>query len=127
MGEGFPRVVGVTVRRSSAKATRNLIVPITELEIGQSARVAYVNCRNDGQMHKLNGLQIRPGSTIKLHQRSPCSVVECEGAHIAMDDEIVENICVWANNGQATPVADELVELDQSPGKWWQRSLFSRR
>lgn len=112
--------------RQSAKTTRNLIVPITELEIGQSARIAYVNCRDDGQMHKLSSLQIRPGSTIKLHQRSPCSVIECEGASIALDDEILSSICVWSNTSQFKPETEEPVPVQDIPRGWWGKRRGAR-
>ena len=70
---------------------------MVELEVGQSARVAYINCENDQQLHKMDGLRIRPGVTVTLHQRYPAHVVECEGGNIAMDEEIASNICVWRN------------------------------
>ena len=63
--------------------------------MGQSARVAYVNCKSDQQLHKIDSLHIRPGVVVTLHQRYPSYVVECEGSNIAMDEEIVSNICVW--------------------------------
>jgi DtxR family Mn-dependent transcriptional regulator len=70
-------------------------VPLTELEVGESARIAYVNCRNDQQLHRIEGLQIRPGVKIKLHQKYPSFVIECEGASIALDREVADNICLW--------------------------------
>ena len=104
--------------RQSAKTARNLIVPITELKVGESARVAYVNCGDDGQLHKLSGLQIRPGSTIKLHQRSPCSVIECEGTSIALDDDILSSISVWSNTSQFQPNTEDPVAVRGVPGGW---------
>ena len=104
--------------RNSVKMTPNLVSPVTEMEIGQSARIAYINCRDDRQMHRLNGQQIRPGTVIKLHQKYPCFVVECENANIALDEEIVSNICVWSNAPQLQPSRKKL----KAPGKkrrWW--------
>ena len=112
--------------RQSAKTTQNLIIPITELEIGQSARIAYVNCRDDGQMHKLSSLQIRPGSTIKLHQRSPCSVIECEGASIALDDEILSSIRVWSNTSQFQSEAEDPIQVQNIPRGWWGKRRGAR-
>ncbi|MBU0698618.1 MAG: metal-dependent transcriptional regulator [Proteobacteria bacterium] len=107
--------------RHSAKTSQNLVVPLRELEIGQSARVAYINCGDDGQMHRLFGLQIRPGIMIKLHQRYPCCVVECEDASIALDDEIASSICVWANTPQYQPEIKTPVKLQGNHGRRWRR------
>ena len=69
---------------------------LLRLQVGNEAKVAYINCADNRTMHKLNGLQLRPGSVIKMNQRYPCYVIECEGAVIALDEEIGENIKVWA-------------------------------
>ncbi|MEE8399640.1 MAG: metal-dependent transcriptional regulator [Desulfobacterales bacterium] len=123
---GMPIPAGDCCQKSSRNA-QNQVIPLSELEIGQEAKVAYINSRHDDrQMHMLDSLQIKPRTLVKIHQRYPCFVVECEGAHIAMDDDIVENICVWSNNGQVTPAEGKAVKLDERRQKWWQRSVFSR-
>lgn len=91
-GSSIPQ--GECCKISSRTAHRS-VVPLTELEVGQSARVAYINCKSDQQLHKIDGLRIRPGVTVTLHQRYPAYVIECEESNIAMDEKIVSNICVW--------------------------------
>ena len=91
---GMPIPQGQCCRRSSRTA-QSSVIPLVELAIGQSARVAYINCKSDQQLHKIDGLCIRPGAIVTLHQRYPTYVIECEGSNIAMDEEIVSNICVW--------------------------------
>jgi DtxR family Mn-dependent transcriptional regulator len=91
---GFPIPEGECCR-VSARYVRKLIVPLTELKIGQSARVAYVYTKSDQQLHRLTSLQIRPGKLVKLHQAYPSYVIECEGASIALDDEVARSINVW--------------------------------
>ncbi|MFC1675479.1 metal-dependent transcriptional regulator [Planctomycetota bacterium] len=81
--------------KSSAKTAHSSVIPLAELETGQSARIAYVNCKSDRQLHKINGLNLRPGVTATLHQKYPTFVVECEGSNIAMDEKIASSICVW--------------------------------
>jgi DtxR family Mn-dependent transcriptional regulator len=63
--------------------------------MGESARIAYVNCRSDRQLHKINGLCLRPGAIATLHEKHPTFVVECEDSNIAMDPQMASNICVW--------------------------------
>ncbi|MBW8039101.1 MAG: metal-dependent transcriptional regulator [Planctomycetes bacterium] len=91
---GMPIPQGQCCRRS-ARTAQSSVVPLVELEVGQSARVAYINCKSDQQLHKIDSLCIRPGAVVTLHQRYPTYVIECEGSNIAMDEEIVSNICVW--------------------------------
>ena len=81
--------------KQSARTVESKVSPLIESKIGQSARIAYVNCKNDQQLHKIDGLQIRPNVIVKLHQTYPSYVIECEGAYIALDKEIVSNIFVW--------------------------------
>ena len=88
----------------ASKSALSLIIPLTDLKPGESARIAYINCRNDQQIHKLEGLCIRPGVMVKLHQDFPTYVIECEGSSIALDKGVVANISVWKNfkeNGDA--------------------------
>ena len=81
--------------KESRRTAQSSVVPLVELEVGQSARIAYVNCKSDRQFHKINGLHLRPGVTVTLHQKYPAFVVECEGSNIAMDEQIASSICVW--------------------------------
>jgi len=80
--------------KRSDKTAQSSVIPLTELEVGQSFRIAYVNCKSDRQLHKINGLHLRPGVIVTLHQKYPTFVVECEESNIAMDDQIASSIYV---------------------------------
>jgi len=97
--------------KESCRTAQSSIVPLIELEVGQSARVAYINCKSDQQLHKIDSLCIRPGTTVTLHQKYPAYVVECEGSNIAMDQQIASSICVWREPQHFPPVPKE--PLDQ--------------
>ena len=101
---GFPIPEGECCR-VSARYVRQVIVPLSELKIGQSARVAYVYAHSDQQLHRLTSLQIRPGTIIKLHQVYPSYVIAVDGASIALDKEVARNINVWMEGG--APAARE--------------------
>ena len=81
--------------KRSEKTSLNCAIPLNQLKVGTSARIAYVKSQNDQQIHRFEGLCVRPGVTIKLHQKYPTYVIECEGAHIALDNDIAANISVW--------------------------------
>ena len=112
----------------SAKTARNSVIHLTELEVGQSARIAYVSCKDDLQLHKIDGLQIRPGVFVKLHQVYPSYVIECEGSNIALDKEIVSNIFVWKASQDFNSTERDAHEIKMENHKGWSRGFkFIRR
>ncbi len=113
---GMPIPEGQCCKHSS-RMTQSSVVPLVELAIGQSARVAYINCKSDQQLHKIDGLCIRPGAVVTLHQRYPTYVIECEGSNIAMDEEIVSNICVWRKPEQPEDDGKEAIEKPGRKGR----------
>jgi hypothetical protein len=40
---------------------------------------------------------VRPGTTVKLHQRQPSFVIECADSIIAIDEKVAANIHVWVS------------------------------
>jgi DtxR family Mn-dependent transcriptional regulator len=113
---GMPIPQGQCCRHSSRMA-QSSVVSLVELAIGQSARVAYINCKSDQQLHKIDGLCIRPGAVVTLHQRYPTYVIECEGSNIAMDEEIVSNICVWRKPEQLQEGGKETITQPGRKGR----------
>ena len=85
---------GSCCKRLDKTATMT-VISLTELKVGKTAQIASVQSHNDQLIHKLENLQIRPNTFIKLHQKYPTYVIECEGANIAIGDEIAQNIRVW--------------------------------
>ena len=83
--------------KTYSRTAQSSIIPLAELKVGQSTRVAYINSKSDQQLHKMDNLRIRPGVVLTLHQKYPAYVVECEGSNIAMDEEIVASIRLWQN------------------------------
>lgn len=91
--------------RDSVTTIESSVFHLTDMAIGQSARIAYINAGEDQDLHRLNGLQIRPGIIVKLHQTYPSYVIECEGANIALDEEIAKNVCVWSRDVKDIPAS----------------------
>ncbi len=117
---GMPIPEGECCKRAATSA-KSSVVPLTQLGIGQVARIAYVECRSDRQLHKLEDLQIRPGVELKLHQTYPTFVIECEGTSIALDRDVASNIRVWR------PVSGESAQGVQARGRGWGGLGFRRR
>ncbi|HUT23044.1 MAG TPA: metal-dependent transcriptional regulator [Sumerlaeia bacterium] len=82
--------------RKSVRFVESAPRPLTALRVSDRARVAFVRCERDEQMHRLDGLGIRPGVALRLHQTYPTYVIECEGTHIALEEKVADNIHVWS-------------------------------
>jgi len=107
--------------------SQSSVAHLSELEVGESGRVAYVNCQDDSQLHRLNGLQIKPGVEIRVHQKYPAWVVECEGGMIAIDKRVADRICLWKQQTSSAPEGETEPRMMRPGPKWrfWRRA--SRR
>ena len=84
--------------KQEAQTVENSVLPLDRLAVGESARIAYVYAKNDQQLHKMENLLLRPGTEVKMHQRSPTFVIECENTVIALDEDVVAMIHVWISS-----------------------------
>ena len=98
------------------KTDLSFIIPLMDVKVGESARIAYINCKSDQQLHKLEGLCVRPGVVVKLHQTYPAYVIECEGSSIALDKAVIENISVWKNFDNPKAAADPNAQFRKTGG-----------
>ncbi len=111
---GLPIPEGECCRRS-ADTVKRAVKPLVELDIGEAARIAYVYSKDDQQLHVVEGLQIKPGTLVRVHQKSPTYVISIEDAHIAIDDEVAANIQVWADTTEFALPGPRYV---QSESRW---------
>lgn len=95
--DGLPIPEGACCRNEQRTIT-SPSMPLDELLPEQTGRVVAVNTEHDHQLHLLQSLQIRPGAIIRIHQRHPSFVVECDGSTIALDEQVARSIYVWKLN-----------------------------
>lgn len=112
--------------QQSQRTAQSSVMGVVELEIGQSARVAYINCKSDQQLHKIDNLRIRPGAVVTLHQKYPSYVIECQGSNIAMDEEIASNICVWRESDCAHTAEKDTPGRPGRKRRGWSRFRYRR-
>ena len=86
--------------KRAANTAFSIVVPMTQLQVGEQGQIAYINCASDQRLNMLEGLQIRPGTNLRLEQAYPVFVVSCEGKNIALDENIVRDICLWRSTPQ---------------------------
>jgi DtxR family Mn-dependent transcriptional regulator len=75
----------------------SIIMPITDLDIGESGTIAYITTQNNREMDKLLAFGILPGNPIKLHQKMPFNgpiVIQIDQTQVALEKSIASQICV---------------------------------
>ncbi|KJR44073.1 magnetosome protein Mad30 [Candidatus Magnetoovum chiemensis] len=107
--------------KDAAKYVENSVKHLSNMKVGETAKIAYISSSKDSELHRLNGLRIRPGVIVKVHQTYPTYVIECEGASIAVDEKIAYSICVWS---KTSSVKNEKT-TENSPNNAKKRSLLS--
>ncbi len=76
------------------KTLRPLVTGLPAFTLGATGRIVFIAPRFHDRMDRLAALGVIPGSTIRLHQRSPSFVVEVGETTIALDPEIASEIYV---------------------------------
>ena len=115
--------------RRSAEVVRRRVVPLLQLDLGESARIAWVSGQGDERLHALSSLQIRPGAVVTLHQIRPSVVIEVESSSIAIDEAVASTINVWAPEHEPpleSPSAGQAGGADHGPHHRRHRRAFGR-
>jgi DtxR family transcriptional regulator, Mn-dependent transcriptional regulator len=81
--------------RQARDEVKPIVVSCDQLRVGESARVAYFSTREHSRMVKLSALGISPGISVRLIQKWPAYVIQCEETEIALESDVAKNIYVW--------------------------------
>jgi DtxR family Mn-dependent transcriptional regulator len=76
------------------RTVRSLVTGLKSFELGATGRIVFIAPKFHDRMDRLAALGVIPGSTIRLHQRSPSYVIEIGETTIALDPEIAGEIFV---------------------------------
>jgi DtxR family transcriptional regulator, Mn-dependent transcriptional regulator len=76
------------------RTVRSLVTGLLTFEVGATGRIVFIAPKYHDRMDRLAALGVIPGSTIRLHQRSPSYVIEIGETTIALDPEIAGEIFV---------------------------------
>ncbi len=80
--------------QDARRSIEAVVVSANQMHTGETARVAYVNTKNYSRLHKLSSFGFTPGVKVKLHQRSPAFVLECDETQLAIEEALAEDIYV---------------------------------
>ncbi len=67
------------------------------MDVGETARVAYISAREHSRLLRLAALGITPGASLRLLQKWPSCIVECDETEIAIEADVARSIYVWRN------------------------------
>lgn len=73
---------------------RPLVVPLTELDAGETATVAYVGTRDNARLSYLTSMGVMTGRPVQLVQRYPSYIVKIDETTVAFDEAIAREIFV---------------------------------
>ncbi len=73
---------------------RPLVVPLTELEPGETAAVAYIGTRDNARLAYLTSLGVMTGRPVELVQKRPSYIVKIDESTVAFDEAIAREIFV---------------------------------
>ena len=76
------------------KAPSPVVVPLSDLQVGQRARVAYILSHRDHRLDRLTSLGLLPGAHVRLAQRSPSFIVLVGESELALAASIAHEIYV---------------------------------
>ncbi len=80
--------------RQMRQSVGRLIAPLSELEVGQQGRIAYMRMSNPEHAEKLMAMGVMPGVPVVLRHRSPSYVFEAGYSQFAVDEQIAADIYV---------------------------------
>ncbi len=81
--------------RLAREELKPIVVSCDQLGVGESARIAYLTTREHSRLTKLSSLGITPGAVVKLLQKWPAYVMQCDESEIAIEGELARSIYVW--------------------------------
>jgi DtxR family Mn-dependent transcriptional regulator len=90
---GAPIPKGRCCRQAGWKAQK-VVFPLSELDVGQKGKIAYIHSQEPQKLQKLMGMGVMPGMNVALITRFPSYVFQLGQTQIAVDKDIAQDIYV---------------------------------
>jgi DtxR family transcriptional regulator, Mn-dependent transcriptional regulator len=91
---GKPIPQGKCCLEKTNKKYLKFLAPLSELEVKDKGKIAYLQAKDAGQMQKLISIGAIPGSSIILNQKFPSYVFMIGHSQFAVDKELAQAIYV---------------------------------
>jgi DtxR family Mn-dependent transcriptional regulator len=83
--------------QQSEAAINQFVTSLDRLNVGELVQVAYVSAANFPRIQKLFAFGLAPGVPIKVLQKTPSFVIQCDETQIALERDIARDIYVRRN------------------------------
>lgn len=80
--------------RKAQEELRPILVSADQLDVGESAPIAYLCTTEHARMLKLSSLGITPGNRLRMLQKWPGCVLQCDETEIAVEADVARSIYV---------------------------------
>ena len=80
--------------RKAGSELSSVVTSLDRLNLGEEARIAYIGAANFQRIQKLAALGVSPGVRLRLYQKTPSFVIQCDETQIALEADIARNIYV---------------------------------
>ena len=90
---GKPVPQGECCRRFSLEV-KPLVKPLTDLRIGEYAKIVFISSKYHARLDRLSSLGIIAGSIIRLHQKQPTYVIRIGETELALDKDLAKEIFI---------------------------------
>ena len=77
------------------KMAEPLVMPLSEMQKGQSGKIAYIHTNDRTMLQKIMAMGALPGLSITLTQRFPSYVFQIGESQFAVDENVADQIRVW--------------------------------
>ncbi len=81
--------------REMLRTISQRLISADQLTLNHQVRIAFISTRNYPRFQKLSALGLSPGVSIKVQQKFPSYVIQCEETQVALEEVIVRDIFVW--------------------------------
>ena len=71
------------------------LISADQLNLSEQAKIAYISQRNYSRFQKLSSFGLSSGVSVKIQQKFPSFVLQCEETQVALEEEILRDIFVW--------------------------------
>ncbi|MCX5835016.1 MAG: metal-dependent transcriptional regulator [Deltaproteobacteria bacterium] len=89
---------------SGETSLRPLVVPLSELEAGETGTVAYIGTTDNARLAFLSSLGVMTGRPIELIQKKPSYILKVDENTVAFDDSVSREIFVRPSQRKRPPV-----------------------
>lgn len=95
---GKPIPSGKCCQEKSKKKSLKFVSLLSELEVRDKGKIAYLQTKDNLQMQKLMSIGVLPGMPVSLLQKFPSYVLQLGQSQFAIDKELAASIYVRLNN-----------------------------